>query len=143
MARVVDRLLAQLPGLQGAPAVVAESSNRFPAVVGAASTRRLQPATQGDLILVWVRVLLGLGLGIMMVGWPYSTACGLPLLWYASAIVTVSLAGVWAATAAWRFRSGLAHIIALILVLYGIALGAAEVLPRTGYAVDRATWVCE
>jgi hypothetical protein len=103
----------------------------------------MQPPTQGDLILVWVRVLLGLGLGIMMVGWPYSTACGLPLLWYASAIVTVSLAGVWAATAAWRFRSGLAHLIALILVLYGIALGTAEVLPRTGYAVDQATWVCE
>jgi hypothetical protein len=143
MARVVDRLLAQLPGLQGAPAIAPESSNRFPAVVGAANPRGTQPPTAGELILVWVRVLLGLGLGIMMATWPYSTACGVPLFWYASAIVTVSLAGAWAATAAWRVRSGLAHIVALILVLYGIALGAAEVLPRTGYAVDRATWVCE
>jgi hypothetical protein len=37
----------------------------------------------------------------------------------------------------------LVHLLALILVLYGVMLGGAELLPRTGYAVDQANWVCE
>jgi hypothetical protein len=143
MASVVDRLLAQLPGLQGAPAVAPERSNRFPAVVGAASTRQASAPTQSEVLGVWIRVLLGLSLGFMMARWPYLQTCGGPLLGYLSAVGTVMLAGVWAAVAAWRHRAGLAHIVSLILVFYGILLAAAEVLPRTGYVEGQATWVCE
>ena len=144
MARVVDRLLAQLPGLQGEPALTHGSSSRFPTVVGgASSTRRFHEPSQSELIGVWLRALLGLALGIMMAGWPYSRSCGLPLFGYTGAVVTVILAGGWAAVAAWRFRSGLAHIVSLILVFYGMMLMAAEVLPRVGYAVDQATWQCQ
>jgi hypothetical protein len=145
MARVVDRLLAQLPGLRSAPAVVVESPSRFPTVTGGTPSRRSQASapSQSELIGVWVRVMLGLSLGIMMARWPYARTCGLPLFGYFSAVLTVTLAGIWAAASAWRFRSGLAHIVALILMLYGLALTTAELLPRTGYAVDRATWVCD
>jgi hypothetical protein len=143
MARVVDRLLAQLPGLQGGPMPV-PSSGRPPSVVASTTTtRRIQEPTQSELIGVWIRVLLGLSLGIMMVRWPYSHTCGLPLFGYLGAVVTVMLAGVWATVAAWKFRSGLAHIVSLILVFYGILLASAELLPRTGYAVDHQTWLCE
>jgi hypothetical protein len=90
-----------------------------------------------------VRVLLGLALGTMMAGWPYQKTCGLPLAGYLGAVVTVILSGALAATAAWRYRAGLAHVIALIIMFYGILLAGAELLPRTGYAVDRATWGCE
>jgi hypothetical protein len=55
----------------------------------------------------------------------------------------VTLAGGWAAVSAWKYRTALAHIISLILVFYGILLAAAEILPRAGYAADRATWQCE
>ena len=51
--------------------------------------------------------------------------------------------GMWAATASWRVRSGLAHTISLILVLFGFVLAGSELLTRNGYAVDRATWQCE
>ena len=148
MARVVDRLLAQLPGLQSEP-VYSAPTNRFPAVVGGSVSagptvsRRLQEPTRSEVIGVWIRVVLGLSLGMMMSRWPYATTCGLPLFGYFSAITTVMLAGLWAATAAWRFRSGLAHSVALVLLLYGIALAMAEVLPRSGYALDQATWLCE
>jgi hypothetical protein len=87
--------------------------------------------------------MLGLSLGVMMVSWPYSRACGLPLLGYFSALLTVILSGLWAASSSWKHRVGLAHIVALSVVLYGITLAAAELLPRTGYAVDHASWQCE
>lgn len=144
MARVVDRLLAQLPGLQGEPAAVRASVTPFPTVVGGGSSSRaaLDP-TQSEVIGVWIRLVLGLSLGIMMGSWPYSRACGFPLFGYFGAVIIVMLAGGWAALAAWRFRSGLAHVVSLLLVLYGIALASAEVFPRSGYAVDRATWFCQ
>ncbi|HVD32594.1 MAG TPA: hypothetical protein VNC19_03375 [Gemmatimonadales bacterium] len=144
MARVVDRLLAQLPGLQAEPIRSHPSATRFPAVVGGSpGIARLHESSPSELIGVWLRVLLGLSVGIMMSGWPYATTCGLPLFGYLAALLTVMLTGIWAAVAAWRFRSGLAQIVALILTLYGLTLAAAEVLPRTGYASDQATWLCE
>lgn len=144
MARVVDRLLAQLPGLQGAPVHSHSSATRFPAVVGGSTVApRLNDPSPSELIGVWLRVILGLSLGIMMSGWPYTTTCGLPLFGYLAAILTVMLTGVWAAVAAWKFRSGLAQIVALILTLYGLTLATAELLPRTGYALNQATWLCE
>jgi hypothetical protein len=143
MASVVDRLLAQLPGLQGGPAVAPEGSRRFPAVVGGGASPRVQVATQSEIIGVWIRVVLGLSLGVMMAAWPYLETCGEPLIGYLFAVCTVVTAGGWAAVAAWRHRAGLAHIISLILVCYGILLAAAVILPRTGYAADHATWFCE
>jgi heme A synthase len=92
---------------------------------------------------MWFQVLLGLSLGIMMGWWPYSRECGFPLLGYIGAVTTVILAGAWAASASWKLRSGLAHIIALILIFYGVMLAASVLLPRTGYAVDQATWTCQ
>jgi hypothetical protein len=67
----------------------------------------------------------------------------MPLAGYLGAVVTVILTGGWAASAAWRYRASLAHIVSLIIVFYGIVLAAAELLPRTGYAVDHADWQCE
>jgi hypothetical protein len=140
MSGVVDRLLAQLPGLQGEP----PTSRSVPRQSGpaGATIHYVQAAPQEDLLGPWARVLLGLALGTMIAWWPYPRSCGFPLLWYLGAILTIMLAGGWAAVAAWRYRASLAHIIAMILVLYGIMLGAAELLPRTGYAVDHATWQC-
>ncbi|MFL5545958.1 MAG: hypothetical protein ACJ8AQ_00250, partial [Gemmatimonadales bacterium] len=86
---------------------------------------------------------LALSLAVTMGSWPYDRSCGFPLLGYLSAVTTVIVAGMWAATASWKVRSGLAHTIALILVLFGFVLAGSELLTRNGYAVDRATWQCE
>jgi hypothetical protein len=140
MSGVVDRLLAQLPGLQGeSPA----SRNARRQMDAPGAVNYVHSVPQDDLLGPWARLLLGLALGTMIAWWPYPRSCGVPLLGYLSAILTIMLAGTWAATSAWRWRASLAHILALILVFYGIMLGAAELLPRTGYAVDHATWQCE
>jgi hypothetical protein len=144
MARVVDRLLAQLPGLQAEPIYSHSNTTRSSAVVGSASdSPRLHVSTQSEIIGVWIRVVLGLSLGMMLPNWPYSTTCGFPLFAYFIVLLTVIVAGLWSAAAAWRVRTGLAHVVALLLVLYGMSLAAAELLPRTGYAAEPAAWACE
>ncbi len=65
MARVVDRLLAQLPGLQGASDARAFSQphvhGRIPHAIGPAIRAEL-PTPAG----LWGRVTLALALGVMM-----------------------------------------------------------------------------
>lgn len=141
MSGVVDRLLAQLPGLQGEPPAP-RSAPRQTGIPGP-TTYQFIPAAPEDLLGPWARLLLGLALGTMIAWWPYERSCGFPLIGYLGAILTIMLAGLWAAVSSWRYRASLAHIVSLVLVLYGIMLGAAELLPRTGYAVDHATWQCE
>jgi hypothetical protein len=141
MAGVVDRLLAQLPGLQHEPA----AAGSRPRAVRQWSTpvvTRSEPTTLRHLAGVWGRVLLGLSLGVMMAGWPYDKSCGSPLAGYLCAVLTVTLTGLWAATAAWKHRAALAHVVALIILFYGLVMTAAEVLPRVGYAGQQAVWQC-
>jgi hypothetical protein len=148
LAGVVDRLLAQLPGLQSQPPHLVQSAQGRttwrPAYSSAtvATPLREPTVTARGWIGVWGRVLLGLALGVMMAWWPYSRTCGMPLLGYLSATLIVVITGLWAATASWRYRVALAHVVALTVLLYGLTLVVAELLPRTGYAVDHAAWQC-
>jgi hypothetical protein len=87
-------------------------------------------------------MLLGTALGGVMAQWPYPHGCGWPLLGYLGAVATVMLTGAWIAFASWKLRSGPAHILSLILFFWGIVLAAEQVLPRIGYAADRASWRC-
>jgi hypothetical protein len=93
-------------------------------------------------VSLWARVLLGTALGVLMTQWPYANGCGLPLLGYLGGVLTVLLAGGWIAFESWKQRSGITHIAALILFFWGIVLAGEQLLPRIGYAVDRATWRC-
>jgi hypothetical protein len=144
MAGVVDRLLAQLPGLQGTPAPVrAAPMPRSPFAAATMATPVREPTiSPREWLGAWGRVFLGLALGVMMAVWPYSRSCGLPLLGYLGAILIVMLSGLWAAAASWKYRVALAHVVALVVLLYGMTLTVAELLPRTGYAVDHASWEC-
>ena len=141
MARVVDRLLAQLPGLQGAhepsPGPMRRPVAAETRAVGGA--RGIEPPTLGGL---WGRLTLGLALGVMMTGWPYFRECGLPLFGYLCAVGAVIVAGGWIGVTAWKLRNGLVHIVGLVLLFWGLVLTADELLPRTGYAAVRATWQC-
>lgn len=96
---------------------------------------------------VMVRLLLSVALGVGMIFWPYEARCGLGLLGYLLAVGVLIGAGAWSAVWAWRHRAGKAHVLSLLIVVWGTILGAQEILPRVGYAkptLDRpSVWQCE
>ncbi len=124
---------ALLPA-QGAPT---------PAAKAEIASVRQQTSTFG----VFARLVLAVALAVGMVFWPYVARCGAGLAGYMGAVLVVVAAGAWTAVWTWRHRSARAHVLSLLLVLWGLVLGTLEVLPRVGYAVptvDRpATWLCE
>jgi hypothetical protein len=79
----------------------------------------------------------------MMTAWPYFRDCGLPLFGYLAALVAVVVAGGWIAVTAWQLRNGIAHILALVLLFWGLVLTADVLLSRTNYAAAPATWQCD
>lgn len=95
---------------------------------------------------VALRLLLAVALGVGMLFWPYSARCGPGLFGYLAATGVVALSGVWTSVWTWRHRSARAHVLSLLLILWGIVLAAVEVLPRTGYAKPTeehpAIWMC-
>jgi hypothetical protein len=96
---------------------------------------------------VMMRLLLTVALGIGMIFWPYQARCGFGLLAYLFAVTVVIGAGAWSAVWAWRHRAGKAHLLSLLIMLWGGILGAQELLPRMGYAkptLDHPdVWQCE
>jgi hypothetical protein len=139
MARAVDRLLAQLPGLQGTADPGPPAFRSSALEIHSGSGHYVEPPT---LIGLWGRVVLGITLGLMMTAWPYFRECGLPLYGYLCAVAAVVVAGGWIAVTAWKVRNGVAHVLALVLLFWGLVLSADALLPRTGYAAVPATWQC-
>jgi len=95
---------------------------------------------------VMARLLLATALGVGMFFWPYSARCGAGLLGYLAAVGMLVTAGAWSAVWTWRHRSAKAHLLSLLLVLWGGTLAAMEILPRVGYAIPTeahpAAWMC-
>jgi len=96
---------------------------------------------------VVLRLLLSVLLGVGILLWPYQARCGLGLAAYLFAVGVVAVSGAWSAVWSWRHRSARAHVLSLLVLLWGIALGAYEVLPRIGYAkgdpAHPVTWGCK
>jgi hypothetical protein len=96
---------------------------------------------------VFARLVLATALGIGMLFWPYAARCGGGLFAYLGATAAVMGAGVWSAVWTWRHRASKAHLLALLLIVWGALLAAIEVLPRVGYAkpsaAHPAVWMCE
>jgi len=95
---------------------------------------------------VALRLLLAIAVGVGILFWPYDARCGAGLAGYLGAVAVVGIAGAWSAVWSWRHRAGRAHLLSLLLVLWGIVLACVEVLPRVGYARPDAarpvTWTC-
>jgi hypothetical protein len=149
LAREVERLLKKLPGadpsLRGTP----EPSSARPVGVVSGPRRAATPQGGGisqpttrDLWLLWGRLAVAVALGIGLGRWPYSTACGWPLLGYMAALAVALLAAGWTAVGAWQYRAAVVHVLALIAAFWGIVLAAEQILPRVGYAARSATWRC-
>lgn len=95
---------------------------------------------------VLARLALATALGVAIAFWPYAARCGAGLAAYLAAVATLIAAGGWSAIWTWRHRAAKGHTLSLLLLLWGLVLGAIEVLPRTGYAVPSANhpanWTC-
>jgi hypothetical protein len=95
---------------------------------------------------VFLRLTLAVGLGVGIVFFPYEHRCGLALAGYLLSVAVVTGSGLWSAIWSWRHRAPRAHILSLLITLWGLTLGAIEILPRSGYAkVDPASpvsWFC-
>ncbi|MBP2648946.1 MAG: putative rane protein [Gemmatimonadetes bacterium] len=112
------------------------SAKAAPVVVAAAK----EPAKGA--MATWLRVLLVLAFAIAVPFWPYPRGCGINLFLYLGVISLLVVAGLWGAASSWGRRLGNAHILSLLTVVWGLALLAAEVLPRIGYAAHQARWMC-
>ena len=66
--------------------------------------------------------------------WPYENDCGSGLFGYLGTEAAIIAGGLWVAFTTWRARLPKMHALSLLIVLVGLVLIAAEVLPRTGYA---------
>ena len=110
---------------------------------------RAEPARAqtASMVGAFALILVAYALGAALVFWPYPKRCGNDLAVYLFAVAVVAVAGWWSAFWTWRHRSAKAHVLALLLILWGLVLGAIEVLPRVGYArpdIDHPTmWMCE
>ena len=111
-----------------------------------AKVRAVEAQQSTSTLGVVLRLLLATALGVAMVFWPYETRCGPGLAGYLAATIAVVAGGVWSAVWSWRHRTGRAHLLSLLLILWGGLLAAQEILPRIGYAkpdMSRpAGWVC-
>lgn len=141
--REVDKLLAKLPEAdptlgRGAPTV----PRAYPAPYATPTSHPTAPAGPASRLATWIRVGLGVALGLGMLAWPYSHVCGAKLLFYLIGTSTVTVAGLWSAVSSWKKRMGFAHLLSLGLVAWGLILAAGVVLPRIGYANQTAVWFC-
>ena len=95
---------------------------------------------------VFARLALAVALGVGILFWPYSARCGVGLAAFLGAVGALIVGGVWSSIWTWKHRAARAHVLSLLLVLWGITLAAIDVLPRTGYSYPSeahpAGWAC-
>ena len=111
---------------------------RRPSVSAASVARPRRDARVGT----WGRISVGVLIAIGMLQWPYDHACGSDLGFYLTAVAMVVVSAGWGSVFAWKNRMPMAHAVSQILLLWGLMLGAGQVLPRVGYAKELATWRC-
>jgi hypothetical protein len=92
--------------------------------------------------LTWFWVSLAGALAIALPLWPYERGCGLRLAFFLGAAGITLLAGFLGALASWANRRGFAHVLSLVVLVWGGVMAASEVLPRIGYAREARTWLC-
>ena len=148
----IDKIIAKQPlpvpsAPAGAPALPAGPSRR------AEPPRRRHPEGAREtpspdvprhrlVLTTWLRVLLAIVVAAAMTQWPYAHGCGLQLVWYLGAAAVVVLAGLWGTVISWKRRMPGAHVVSLLVTLWGAYLAGKVVLDRTGYAKVQRTWTC-
>jgi hypothetical protein len=80
------------------------------------------------------RLILVFALGVALAFWPYERECGGGLFGFLGVEIVIVVGGAWVAFTTWRYRLPRMHTLSLFIILAGLTLIAAEVLPRVGYA---------
>jgi len=117
----------------------------FPEKKGAAPAQKAAVAASRESTKTWpaiLRLVLSAALGVAVVFWPYENRCGVGLSGYLAAVAFVTIGGVWSAVWTWRHQTAKAHVLSILLIVWGLVLGSAEILPRTGYAKQVLLWSC-
>jgi hypothetical protein len=138
----IDKVIAKAPAPTQVPAKA--GGGQAPAPRQSGGPAPVPPASRKAAFGTWLKVLLGAVLGAAMTQWPYANACGVGLFLYLGAAGVVVVAGLWGALSSWNRRLGLAHVLSLLVTLWGLTLVTAVALPRLGYVQVRppATWFC-
>lgn len=98
--------------------------------------RRAQERVQQRAAMIGggARLILVFALFAALVIWPYERECGLGFFEYLGVEVVIVVGGLWVAFTTWRYRLPKMHTLSLLIILTGLVLISAEVLPRIGYA---------
>ena len=135
----IDR---QLESMSDSALIPAAPRNAPPAVQAQVAAERVSTRTWPALL----RLALAAALGVGILFWPYPKQCGVELGGYLVAVAVVLMGGLWSSVWTWRHRTARAHVLSLLLVVWGIVLGAIEILPHAGYARPDAArpagWSC-
>ena len=141
-AAIVDKLLRQLPHADPSLGAAQAKSKRPPPPKQRPPLPSGRPKRETTPLGVWVKVLVALALGVAITQWPYPHDCGLAVAPYLLAVVLIVGMAGWGAAGSWKHRQPVAHVLALGLILWGLILGARDVLPRVGYARAEGSWSC-
>lgn len=120
----------QLESMSDSALIPAAPKNAPPAARAEVAAERAATRTWG----AFLRLTLATALGVGILFWPYPAQCGAGLFGYLLAIAVVALGGLWSSVWTWRHRTARAHVLSLLLVAWGVLLGARELAPRLGYA---------
>ncbi len=148
-----EQLLAPAPAaksgseLKRSPVMDSRMAGQAKAPATASKAPAPTVATTGGTWRGWVKVTIAVAAAAGLMYWPWPARCGPPLIGFTAATGSVALLGLWSAIGTWRHRLGLAHVASLLVIVWGMLLGAREVLPRIGYAVPTAArtvgWSCD
>jgi hypothetical protein len=135
----IDR---QLESMSDSALIPAAPKGAPPAAKAQVAAERAATRTWG----AFLRLALATALGVGILFWPYSHRCGISVAGYLAAVAAIVAGGLWSSVWTWRHRTARAHVLSLLLVVWGLVLGSIELLPRTGYAKPdpmRPTgWTC-
>lgn len=135
----IDR---QLESMSDAALIPAPAKGAPAAATAKVAEERATTRTWG----AFLRLALATALGVGILFWPYSHRCGISVAGYLAAVSAIVAGGLWSSVWTWRHRTARAHVLSLLIVVWGLVLGAIELLPRTGYAKpdpERPTgWTC-
>jgi hypothetical protein len=135
----IDKAIAKMPTPPGPPAGVARGAA---AAGAAAAAPAAVPVRRRDRAATWLWLVLGLTLAVALPLWPYPAACGTGLFGYLAVDAVLVISAILALHSSWRGRQGRGNALAVLLLVWGLTLAAAAVLPRIGYAKASATWMC-
>jgi hypothetical protein len=142
--RKIDKQLESISDSALIPAAPVAKGTMAPAPAAQAKV-----AVQRETTRTWpafLRLALAAALGVGILFWPYPKTCGVQLYGYLAAVVVVAAGGLWSSVWTWHHRTARAHVLSLLLVVWGVVLGLIEVLPHAGYArsdpLRPAGWTC-